>query len=519
MSVKTCASCPSYLPKDDPSIRAKFGKNIDSPMCGRFGYVLGRPGLDTDDQIGAHYALRCGSFGAEALATPESISHVVISPKPGLMTTTGSDTVTTCNGCSNHITAEAMRDTFGWPVGACQAKGSLVLKPISEGAACPYSIHGAPTAAGDYILTKIELLEPFKSGFKLSTADAAKAYSGMVGAGSGDGVFDPATAPTEAPVDADDSRVFRAWFKVVNEEAPGGPEVHYLPRFNRNFFTPEQQLHIPATGDGQHPEDYIDHNRLLTEFAIESYVHGMNLIFMGEPGAGKTEAGRYFAWLMQIPFTLLSMTSEMDIQEFLGEPTFIDGTLGFTPGRLPRAYTAPGMICSDEVNKAPDAVLETYRSLMTGADDLYVGNQRFVRNDYCFHILTSNPSWDYRNLGTKPLADADMDRMAPVDVAPPPPPLMRLIIERNLSREQRVLPEDTLETIMKVHDDLREMGNQGTLPFRWGLRKTARAAVLATHFPLLKAFRRAALDFASPEEREVAYAAINSIIGGGSHSF
>ncbi len=509
MALTSCRTCPSYT-TEDAEQRKLFGKSVGAPMCGRYGYVLGRPGLD-NEQMAIHVASDCDSHG-EPQPTDRSGKDVPVKiiPKvtrPDVDILAKGETGTpckTCTGCENLLTSDATLRDFGWPVSICKAKGMAVFKPLREAKGCPYASPGAPTDDS----SGLEILPEFLHGFAV---DDELVLSSVLPEGVGV-ALEPSTQPTEGPVSDEDLGTIRAWFKVKN---PVTGTEYFLPIFERDFFSEEEQELIPQTGDEEHPELYVDHNDLLATFAIETYTLDESLCLVGQPGNGKTEFGRYLAWRMQVPFRRLSITENTDPEEFLGSPQYDPerGTF-FKPGRLPQAWVRPGVLVSDEYNIGPDAIQQAYRPLTDNSKQLVIEDFIYPRNDYCFHLLTMNPAWDMRNVGTKPMADADGNRLSFAWVPEPPAAIMRHIIKSRCVVDGYDISDETLSLISKIGKDIREFSEQGTFPGSWGIRQEVKVARKTAHYDLVTAYRRAILDNVDPEVAKLVVMAIESHMDG-----
>src|ERR1044072_505 len=77
---KSCKNCPSYLAAPDTARR--FRKVIGSPMCGKFGFVLGKPGASAsqEDTLSRHYAGGSAAYGEPASPLPLPTDRFVTVP-------------------------------------------------------------------------------------------------------------------------------------------------------------------------------------------------------------------------------------------------------------------------------------------------------------------------------------------------------------------------------------------------------------------------------------------------------
>lgn len=498
MAVKSCRDCPAYL-TDESEQRTRFGKAVGAPMCGTHGYVLGRPGSD-NEQAAIKFASKCEEYGMGLPATPVKIIPRMTKPDVDLLAKgeTGKE-CKTCTGCSNMLTSEATADTFGWPVNLCKAKGLAIFKPLRDAKGCEYAEPGPPTDDP----TGLEIIDEFDRHYRVE--DSMVLTSLVPG---GVDAVEPSTQPTEAPVSDEDKGTIRAWFKVHN---PFNGRDYHLPIFEPEFFSDEERALIPQTGDDEHPELYVDHVNLLLTFAVDSWSLDETLCLVGAPGNGKTEFGRYLAWRMQVPFRRLSLTENTDPEDFLGAQAY-EPSIGtyFSPGRLPQAWQSVGVLVSDEYNVAPDSILQTYRPLTDNSKQLVIEDKIFERNAYCFHLLTMNPDWDARNIGTRPMGDADGNRLSFAWVPEPPEPVMRHILRERCAADGFKISNDNLELIVRIGKDIREFSEQGIFPGSWGIRQEVKVARKLAHYDLTLAYQRAVLDSVDPETAKLVQQAIDS---------
>lgn len=493
MAVKSCRTCPSYLDNED-TIRSRFGKSMGVPMCGRYGHILGRPGEPDNDEITVHFASKCPDHNNAMSMKPLTVNPLVVEPVEEVLAKgpTG-DEVGTCNACTNCVNQGTVMQEVGFPLSICKAKGALILKPLTECKGCPWASPGTASMDAESLILQPHL----QVGFKVP--DEAKLIAVM---GSDMKIIEPSTYKSDLPVSDEDAQCgILAWRKFIDPETGN---AYHLPIFNREFFTEEEQTRIPITGTefGRtgRPEAYVDHANLLFAFLKDDYTLSETLCLVGAPGNGKSQFGIWLAWLMQVPFERFAIRPDMDVDEFLGHPRINKDGDFWAEGVFPTRIIRPGVGVSDEINAAPDPVKFMYRAFMdTGAVRIPYGEAPMrTRHDYFFHLLTMNPAWDARNIGTLQDADADSQRVSYVWVPEPPEPVLKHILRERCMVDGYEIPDKVLDAIIKISADIQAMSGNG-YPGTWGLRQDIKVARKTNHYGLVNAYKRAALDALEPD--------------------
>lgn len=509
--MESCKNCPSFLAMED--VPTVFGKLTGAAMCGRYGHVLGRPGLSDSgiDKVYEVFALRCDAFGQAMPEKPIDFRSRVVNPDPSVTMKVGDpgfkvDTLSTCRQCENLVRADVVASEIGYAVDLCKAKGKLVTRPQFECRGCPMAINGPMAESTE----GLEIRAEYREGFTVPTEFAVNKVIGHSNSQS-----EPTTYETDAPVsDEDRACGIRAWRKVTDPHGTGNSV--YMPIFDPAHFTDSQRALIPQTGDEEHPELYIDYAGILYSFAVEEIVLEESLCLQGPPGVGKTEFARWIAWLMQLPFRRFSFTSATEVDDMIGKMMYEpDKGTYFNLGRVPVAYAEDGVMVLDELNLAENAIREALRPTFDNSKQLVLDagtGEKVTRGRYCYMIVAQNDSYDIRNVGTVEMADADFNRLSVVHVDLPPESVERHIITERCKLDGYAIPTQTLDMIMAVSEDIREMVKQGTVPFTWGVRQTIKVGRKTRWYNVLDAFKRAALDFYEPQTIEMVVSAISDRI-------
>lgn len=504
MSDKSCRSCPSFLQASQTV--SKFKRSIGAPMCGRYGHVLGKPGLKAaqESKLQEHFANRCDAYGEPLPPLPVDVKLMVVMPDMMARTADRSENAqNACNSCAmckNFVKEDAVMDELGWTSGLCAAKGKLILsnRQIAEAKGCEYREWGPvrETTGG------LHLLPEYEEAFAIP-GDPVRAFLKS----RKEGAVEPSEYPTDKEVEPEEAAAgIRAWRKV---EDPNGSGNHtYLPIYDRNFFTPEEQAKIPLTGSDEHPELYADHFGGVYGCAVAWAELDETPTMWGQAGTGKTELFRHLAWLMQLPFERVSITASTELDDIIGKMRYTPdlGTY-FQHGRLPKAWTKPCVLVIDEPNTGPLDVWQAIRPLTDNSKQLVIDqneSEHLDRHDDCYLGLAMNPAWDAKNIGALEIADADANRLFHTFVDLPPAVLEREIIAERVKLDGWELSAEQLNMVMKIAEEIRNLIKDGSLSnISWAIRPQIKVARALRWFSPVMAYRRAIGDFLDEEPREI----------------
>lgn len=511
MASLTCTNCPSYAAESE--VMDIFGRVTGSAMCVRYGHALGRPGLSEagHERLAESFALNCPSFGQERPDKPEQYLARVVDPDVDVLVAISepdfrADNLTTCRACKNCVTAETVQRELGYAVDLCRGKGKLIIRPQFEARGCKMAMAGEMSSSTEGLAIR----EEYTEGFRIPVEFAVKRVTEM-----GNVTAEPTTYVSDVPVSKEDhEKGIRAWRAVVNKRTG---RVRYAPIFRRDFFTPEEQALIPATGSKFHPELYVDYSNILYRFTVDVVVKGQTLCLEAPPGVGKTEGARYLAWLCQMPFHRFSYDENTDKGELIGMKEF-DPQKGtyFRWGRIPMAFCRPCIIVHDELNAAEDSIRQCLRPTFDNSASLVLDasmGEIVEKHEMSFQIIAQNPSHDFRNIGTKQMASADIDRLTVKKIPMPPEAIERHIITQWCELDGFDIPETLLSQLMAISVDVREASQQGTVPFTWGVRQTVKVGRLLEDYDMIEAFDAAILDFHEDGVAETVYKFIRDHTG------
>lgn len=494
---KSCFNCPSLLQATDSGF---FRKSVGTPVCARFGKPIGRinSSRKESEAIAKHFANNCGEYGAPKPATPEweKARFQVMLPDPEVIgrTPTAPEMVTSCAGCKHFIREDVVANDLGWTTALCAAKGKLLLanRYTLEARACDVRDFG--TVRTD--TTGLMFLPEYEDNF-VGNADPVRAFKKAQA-----NIVDPSEYETDRPVAPEDMDKIRAWRRVVDPAT--GNEIH-LPIFNRDYFTPEQQAMIPATGDDEHPEDYVDHNFYVYKVGVLWTELDETPAFWGRAGTGKTEFFRHMAYLMQAPFFRFSITGSTELDDLAGKMHYTEGTgTHFEKGRMVKAWESACVMVVDEPNAGPPDVWQFLRPMTDNSKQLVLdqsAGEISKRNLDCYLGMAMNPAWDILNVGTQPIGDADANRLMHLYIELPPRALEEEIIRKRCEHDGWELPDSMLQMIMSIAEDVRALTDNHTLPISWAIRPQLKVSRALRWFDALTAYRMASADYLEPEQQ------------------
>ncbi len=508
-ALRSCRNCPSFLEPEE--VPKKFKKSIGSPMCGRFGIVLGKPGGSPKqvDKLSRHFAPTCPSYGEDLPPLPMEKRLLVAMPLPEMMSPAEDanlrDSCKSCLTCKKLVAEDTVATDFGWTAGLCSAKGKLILatQTTYEARACPVREFGQVK----HNTLGIHLLPEYEDAFQLAVEPVA-AYFKNKG-----NIVEPHDYPTDKEVsDEETESGIRAWRKVSDPEGSGN--FTYLPIYRIDFFSEEDQKKIPRSGDDEHPELYVDHFGGTYNCAVAWCELDETPTLWGQAGTGKTELFRYLAWLMCLPFERISITAESELDDLAGKMLY-DPEVGtyFRYGRVPKAWQKPCVLDFDEPNTGPVEVWQWIRPLTDNSKQLVLDmneGEALDRNTDCYFGMAMNPAWDVKNVGAMPIGDADANRLFHIFIELPPESLEREIILNRVKLDGWELTSDMLDMLMGVAKDVRALANDNELPITWGIRPQIKVARALRWFEPVTAYRRAIADYLEPQAQETLLDAVRA---------
>lgn len=513
---KSCKDCPSFVKADET--QAVLGRDVGADVCFRHAHILSRSMLTQGetDQIAERFAESCADFAAPRPAQGATLASVPVAV-PVAVGTQNLEPPATCTGCSHFVKNNVVRRELGWNLAMCAAKGRLLFPGAytSEAINCGVGDRGVDRDTTDGVV-----LYPQYSGggmAAVSTGGAAPRATATFDpeAETARHSVDPREYETDRPVTPEESaRFVRAWRRVISPE-PGMPEI-FMPIFDGTKlcgYDPRESY------GGHRPDLYVDHQFLLYDLAVEMIELDETPVLVGSAGTGKTELGAYLAYMMDLPFTRISIDKGTERWHLLGESTLVvDPASGqavtkFNKGRLADKLDKPGVIMIDEPNLKND-IFETIRPIFDNAKQLMLDEDQGTsveRGMYTFIMCSQNPSWDPIYVGAEPMSGADMDRTTQFFFELPEPAVERQIIKAHCADIDYEIPAMTLDKIMQIASDIRQLIQDGTLMMAWGLRAQIKVAKKTQYYSLEKAYRRAVLDGLPEDEVEAVLSVVRSI--------
>jgi MoxR-like ATPase len=512
-SSKSCDGCPSLLDRSESV--SYFGKTVGSAMCAQFGTILGRPGFTTDEErsLRKRIARDCKrhgqdrpKVGAGVFAPLVAVPLVIEDDHPSLPASKVA--ASTCPTCIFYRRPDEVVSEFGWTSGMCQRKGMLILPNQTREVAsnCDVSIQGSP------IHFDVELRDFYEADYH--HVDIFATY--------GAGVTHPLQHVTDRPVtDAQAASGIMSWRRISDPEDKD--RFTFLPVYNPAMFSDTERSKIPQPGDDEHPELYLDYGNNVYKIAVLWRELDETPMAWGPGGVGKTEVARHLAYLMQLPFERISITSSTEVDDIVGKMMFgvppekahdpeAKSETYFQYGRLPLAWEKPCVTLIDEPNTAQPDLWQLLRPLLDNSRQLVADqsdSRRFIRNDNCYLMMAGNPTWDPKNVGTNSIGDADASRLMHIRFGLPPENLEKKIIAERVKLDGWEISNEQLRLLMTVANDLRSLSDQGTITTSWGIRHQIKVARSLKWFSAVAAFALATDDM-SPDEADVVLESVRS---------
>lgn len=513
---KSCIKCPAFMGQYDIRQERLYGTNLGVPACPRKGQLLGSRGMSSEDQdeLQREIAEACDSYGQPV--TDQTAQYLSLSIGIGVPPAPQEDLgrPSSCKGCHYFVPSYVVQENMGVSMGLCskfgnlipETKASVLAKQCTAGRRLslggdPFETNTDPATHHDILLQNFQVSPILVKKMELSDTVG----EALEPADKPNDFIEPSTYPTDLVVsDAARAQGIRAWRKLPDDK---GKRHVVIPVFDYNFFTPEERAKIPKTGDDTHPEKYLDHQNIAYKVAVLWRELDETPALNGIAGTGKTEFFRYMAWLMCLPFERVSITNSSEIDELAGKTAYKEGVgTYFEYGRIPQSWAKPCVIVIDEPNVGPPDVWQFIRPLTDNSKQLVLdmnGGERISRNENCYMGMAFNPAWDSRNIGAEQISDADGSRLMHIFVEYPNEKLEKKIIRERCDLDGYEIDDQTLNAVMRIAKQLRQLSSEGTLGITWGLRPQIKVARATKWFDLPQAYRLAAADLLDPEQAEL----------------
>ena len=505
----SCAGCPNLIQMNDTTRQTGlYGKPTNLVTCGARGLIIGTPAMSGEDirERSEEIASVCRQRGIPARDEVVVLSIGVGAPKSPEKV---AGPARNCRACYFYVAPASIAERTGIPLGACAKFGKLIppTKAAEIASRCGEAARAEVTDPDAHRKMLVDSITLDPGLAKYITPHDVPGSDKLWNKDSIDNSLEPSTYPTDKPVTTtQDKAGIRAWRRLTQ----GKREV-FLPIFKREIFSEAEAAKIPATGDQEHPETYVDHMGLAYTVATLWFRLDETPALHGKAGTGKTELFRYMAWLMQIPFERISITGESEKDDLAGKMFFENNETVFKDGRIVAAWKKPNVVVLDEPNTGPDEVWQFVRPLTDNSKQLVNDaneGETVERHQFCFLGMAMNPAWDHRNTGARVIGDADGSRLMHIFVDMPPESVERQIIRSRCSLDGYEINDETLDAMMAIAKVIREMSDAGELPITWGVRNQIKVARATAWFPFERAYSLGVLDYLEPETK----AMVNEII-------
>jgi len=510
--VPSCMTCPSRL--ETSEVASFFGKGVGVPVCARFGKPIGRLNSSPQelDNITKHFAKTCGMYGEPRPGTANwsKAGFRVMLPDPDVLAATkvNPELVSSCSMCHNFVREDIVANEVGYSSGMCSAKGKLLMstRHTLEARNCEDRSFGPVRTNTNGLTFLPEYEDNFTGG-----QDPVRQYFRTKG-----NLVDPTVYETDKPVSDEESEAgIRAWRAVTDTETDN---TVYLPVFRLDFFDADELKKIPRTGDDEHPEDYVDHNNFVYTVAALWMELDETPAAWGESGTGKTELFRHMAWLMCLPFERFNITASSELDDLAGKVMYEQGkgTI-YHLGRVTKAWIKPCVMVIDEPTAGQPDVWQFFRPMTDNSKELVLDmldGDTYPRDDYCFLGMSMNPVWDMRNVGLQQISDPDANRLLHIWMEIPDEALEKEIIKKRVSHDGWEIPDETLDFVMAVAKEIRELCDVGTLDITWAIRPQLKVARSLRWFDPIRTYRLAVADYLEPAKQEILLAVVRAHMTG-----
>ncbi len=266
-----------------------------------------------------------------------------------------------------------------------------------------------------------------------------------------------------------------------------GPKGVELPLYDPESFPEADQIKIPKEST------FIDHDGLVYSVAVDLQ-RGKVPMMWGPSGVGKTQLARHMAFLMQVPFERIPLGETSEREDVTGHYELKGSTTEWVQSRLARSFGRPGVICIDEWNAAPPAVLHVARPVLDDsaqlALDAYDG-RILLKHEHNFVIATGNPDWMPQYAGLLPLSEADADRLSHISVGWPKADIeAEILLAHVKSRDLDRVPAWHVVCGLMAWGDLRKSIDDGVLGITAGTRSLMNFVELLQYHPVREAMSK-----------------------------
>jgi len=534
----SCGDCPNMIPEDEAEKHS--GHDFGVPICGTLGPLLGQPGESEQDRLDTfnHFASGCSRYGVKGADAnnPQrrvfSGSEAITASLMGPLTPDRPE-VARCSGCANYIPAHNVRDKFGWNAGACAMYGCVLggNQAMTMPKACPGHANKDWVKDNNIdILIRNGADDPFEglellSGYSGNPVGVVVKTTSRVASGGKPRPkatsLDPRKGPFHREATDDELAVGILGFNIFTMDS-GKMDLEY-PVFAESQFDADEIAKIPTSLDGSGIHLYQDFDDALFQL-YGAMMNGSTPIFVGDAGTGKTEAFRFMAYLMGLPFTRISISKATEADDLTGSWVLKDGNMEWIYGDL-CLIDRPGVVIVDEPNMGMNDVWEIMRPLMDNARYIKLtkkdGEMR-VRHHYNFFGMAMNPAWDPKYIGAQEQSIADGSRTVTISAGYPPVTVEKRILRDRCKMGNPTLgvagfaiEKDDLTTIMKISEDIRAACDRslgGELEFAWGVRSNLAIAQLSNTFDLKHCYRLVATNALDPDQAAIIHALVEGVI-------
>lgn len=499
-----CTGCPSFLEAGNEQVAYKeLGRDLGLPYCKTLQIPLATYNSDAAQNIQIQKAAsqHCGNKGNQPnpAITRELLGQYGSNTLGWTEREEFAQVPSACSSCFFFVTEQMMLNSIGVPLAGCGAKKRFIAPGQGQVTATNCN---AGVLDFNHPMENIgdsKLFGPYNGNVTIVNWSPT-GKSTVIEAP----VVNPAEYESDAPVTEEDAADgIRAWRTLTD---PGGSgNTVLMPIFDPESFDESERIKIPQSGDDEHPELYRDHQGILYKVVILWRYMNETPALNGISGVGKSDFFRYAAWAMQLPFERFSISNSTELDDLQGRTVLLPGETSFQLGRIPIAWGKRCVIVIDEPNVGPPDVWQFLRPLTDNSKQLVLDadkGQRIQRNKYCYMGMAFNPSWDMRNVGTHEISDADGSRLMHIAIPAPDADMEKRIVSDRCKLDGFDIPDELLEKMMKVAEELRGLAAEDAFPIHWGSRQQIKVGRALKWFTPADAYRLAAGDLLDPAARD-----------------
>ncbi|KAI1716295.1 AAA domain (dynein-related subfamily) domain-containing protein [Ditylenchus destructor] len=236
--------------------------------------------------------------------------------------------------------------------------------------------------------------------------------------------------------------------------------------------------------------DNVQHQRIISDMA-KDFELGSHLLLIGNQGVGKNKIADRFLQLLNRPRQYMQLHRDTTVQSLTTQTTIVDGVLKHEDSPLVKAVRHGLVLVVDEADKAPLHVIAVLKSLLdTGV--LYLSDGRKIHppgmeppdpkrsivahKGFQLLMLANRPGFPFLGNDLFGL----LGDLFSVHVVDNPDRESEMVMLKKYGPD---VPEETLNKLISVFGDLREMADQSILSYPYSTRELVNIVKHIQAFP------------------------------------